>query len=38
MEEVVHRSRGKLVAAARRIAGVEDAEEAVQAAYHSLLR
>ncbi len=38
MEEIVHRSRSKLVAAARRIAGAEDAEDAVQAAYHSLLR
>ena len=38
MEELVRRTQPRLLAAARRIAGATDAEDAVQTAYHSLLR
>jgi len=38
MEEIVSRTRGKLLAAARRIGSRQDAEDSVQATYHALLR
>jgi RNA polymerase sigma-70 factor (ECF subfamily) len=38
MEELVRRTQPKLLATARRIVGSADAEDAVQTAYHSLLR
>jgi len=38
MEEIVSRTRGKLLAVARRIGNPQDAEDAVQTAYFSLIR
>ncbi len=38
MEEFVRRTRPRLLGTARRIAGADAAEDAVQTAYHSLLR
>ncbi|MHC4939641.1 MAG: sigma-70 family RNA polymerase sigma factor [Planctomycetota bacterium] len=38
MEEIVQRTRPRLLAAARRIGNPQDAEDSVQATYHALLR
>lgn len=38
MDAIVRLTRGRLLAVARRIGNPQDAEDAVQAAYHSLLR
>jgi len=38
MEKIVDRTRGRLLAAARRIGSPQDAEDSVQATYHALLR
>ncbi len=38
MEALVRRTRGKLIAIARKIGAPQDAEDSVQAAYHALLR
>ena len=37
MEEIVRQTRGRLIAAARRIGNPQDAEDSVQATYHALL-
>ena len=37
MEEIVHATRPRLLAVARRIGAPQDAEDSVQAAYHALL-
>jgi len=38
MEEIVKRTRPRLLATARRIGNPQDAEDSVQATYHALLR
>ena len=38
MENLVRRTRGRLLSIARRIGAAQDAEDSVQAAYHALLR
>jgi hypothetical protein len=38
MEDIVRRTRPRLLRIARRIGGAQDAEDSVQTAYHALLR